>query len=274
MSRLTYTKSNSELEPLVRDFKTVRENMGLVKLKRFESDNLDGDGRLWHKIFPELNDDVQPFCATQDEGFPTVGINMDKISYISSVTAANNFALAYLYENGNFLTNQVRPKNIYYGLDTEWNSYDGTATITRVMQLSFPRVNVVVMNLHLMGVRQKEDFPSDLKSLLENKHLVPTGRQVGIDVKRLKNLGVNIDQWLELRGLALRDNADIEGTSLNQLSKRYLGYAINKFGQTEDWSRNPLPNHLIQYAAVDALVSRLVAEEILRLITKKKSDGR
>ena len=35
MSRLTYTKSNFELEPLVRDFKTVRENMGQVKLKRY-----------------------------------------------------------------------------------------------------------------------------------------------------------------------------------------------------------------------------------------------
>jgi len=61
----------------------------------------------------------------------------------------------------------------------------------------------------------------------------------------------------------LRENSELQGTSLNQLSKTYLGFAINKFGQTEDWSQNPLPQSLIQYAAIDALVSRLVAEELL-----------
>ncbi len=33
MSRLTFTMANFELEQVVSDFKTVRENMGLMKLK-------------------------------------------------------------------------------------------------------------------------------------------------------------------------------------------------------------------------------------------------
>ncbi len=102
-------------------------------------------------FFPELNADVEPFCKTQNEGFATARISMDKIAYICSITAATNSALAYC-ENNNVLNAQQRGKAMYYGLDAEWNTFDGTAAMTHVLQLSFPQVNVVVINLHLMGV--------------------------------------------------------------------------------------------------------------------------
>jgi hypothetical protein len=46
-NRLCFTKSNAELKPIVQEFKVVRQNLGVKKLKIFISDNLNGDGGLW-----------------------------------------------------------------------------------------------------------------------------------------------------------------------------------------------------------------------------------
>ena len=56
--RPTYTKSNDEIRPILLGLKKNCENSGVGKLKRYETDNINGDGKLWKEIFPELNEGV------------------------------------------------------------------------------------------------------------------------------------------------------------------------------------------------------------------------
>ena len=57
-SRLTFTKSNEELNPILVGLTKLRSNMGLPEVKRYETDNAAGDRILWKKHFLELRKDV------------------------------------------------------------------------------------------------------------------------------------------------------------------------------------------------------------------------
>ena len=50
-SRLTYTKSNEELDPILVGLSNIRKNMGISEMKCYETDNAAGDGNLWKNIF-------------------------------------------------------------------------------------------------------------------------------------------------------------------------------------------------------------------------------
>ena len=152
----------------------------------------------------------------------------------------------------------------YYGLDCEWHAFDGTSEFTRTLAISFPGQNVVLFDFTMMGVRQPEDVPQQVKKLLELQTLIPCGRNIGLDLARLCLLGIKIKEWIELCGLALSHDSSLERTTLVYLCERYLNLTIDKFGQTADYSVSPLPPELAKYAALDALISRLVAEVILK----------
>lgn len=68
-------------------------------------------------------------------------------------------------------------------------------------------------------------------------------------------LGVNVKQWEELRGLALATDPSLESTALVNLAERFLGVTLDKSGQLADYSQSPLPDWLVQYSAIDAVVS-------------------
>jgi len=100
-------------------------------------------------------------------------------------------------------------EDILLGLDCEWNFHDGTQSFTRLLQLAFPDAPVAVINLSIMKVEQHEDFPNELKQLLELPCIVACGRL--ISCSRLEKLGVTIARRLDLRGLALRHKKNQEG---------------------------------------------------------------
>ena len=87
---------------------------------------------------------------------------------------------------------------------------------------------------------------------MEMKKFIACGRQIGGDVARVRNLGVNVPQQLELGQVAAALDSS-KGRSLQELLRRFCHVKLkNKhFGQDADYEVDELPDSLIQYAADD-----------------------
>lgn len=251
-SRLTFTKSNDELNPILSGLSGIRGSMGLPSVKRYETDNAAGDGGLWTKHFPELkNNVVPPILPDQSLGYAT--IKNEDFLYITSSISLSNWCMSIITDVNHSVITCV-------GIDCEWNYKDGTHNITRLLQLSFPNQKVAVIHLSKIGILNKDSFPAILKNLLENPSFLYCGRNVSIDCSRIEELGVSLSNRFELRNAALYDDPEMDGTSLEKLAAKYLGLNVNKSCRIEDFSIYPLPMHLQQYSALDALVSRKLGE--------------
>ena len=90
-SRLTFTKSNMEIEPVIQKLKEVQEKTGSGVLKRYETDCVNGDGRLWNQCFPELSDGVSHHVKRK---LPGALICSKEYMYICCVSGLNNWALS------------------------------------------------------------------------------------------------------------------------------------------------------------------------------------
>jgi len=64
-----------------------------------------------------------------------------------------------------------------------------------------------------------------------------------------------------------------EGTSLDALCHRYLGLNLDKSRQDDDYFQSPLPTRLIEYAALDVLVSHQLAEKLAVLTSTSCLNG-
>jgi hypothetical protein len=82
-------------------------------------------------------------------------------------------------------------------------------------------------------------------------------------------LEVNIAQRLKRRQLALQADPSVTKTGLADLAEKYLGVHVDKSKRTDDWSINPLVWGMVVYAAVDALVSRLLTRILFRRATRQ-----
>jgi hypothetical protein len=142
INRLTFTKANAELRPFIRKFREVRKNAGVQKLKRFETDNIGGDGKMWLGIFPEPKEDVQAYTAPDDDGFAYATMDVNEINYITTRAEADAYALS-VYGEG-ILDGDAQ---VIYGFDTEWNDFDDTRHITRVASISILGMPTAVIRL-------------------------------------------------------------------------------------------------------------------------------
>lgn len=253
MNRLTMTKSTFELEGLLTEHKAIRDSQNSPPLRIFQSDNLNHDGRLWNRIFKqELSKDVVPY-KKQDSTLPTAGIAVSSFEHLTTVGGMDRIALALMAKFSN------PAKKVVYGFDTEWNRDD---QIIRMIIISFPGEQIKLCNLSIAGIFSASQFPKQLRHLLQSRHLIPTGRLVGGDCSRMLSYEVRMTQYIELRGLALKQCPDIPCTSLQYLSEHYLHCTLDKHGQCADYSQNPLPLNLQKYAAIDGLVSGMIHSEI------------
>ena len=87
---------------------------------------------------------------------------------------------------------------------------------------------------------------------------------------RLEKLGVNMVHLIELGELAMKHDPDQpDGTGIQALAKRYLRQHLPKDLQSGGgWSHSSITYDQIEYAACDALVSRLLAEVLLTLVSE------
>ena len=180
---------------------------------------------------------------------------------MTTKTQANEVALEII----NTTHNSTRRGKIYYDLDCEWNTFDGTQQFTQTLSLSFGGQNIEFFDFTMMDVWKASNVPPQVKKLLEVQNLVSCERNIGVDLAWLCLFGIKIKQWVELRGLALSHDNVLNCTTLHFLCKNHLRLTIDKFGQTADYSVSSLPPELVEYASLDILVSCLVAEFIIKL---------
>jgi hypothetical protein len=88
-NRLTHTKSNDEIRPLLELYKEVRENAGVEKLKRFESDG-GTDKALWPTVFPELLEEVRQYRPKQKDNLPVATLSSDRFVVFKTVGEVND----------------------------------------------------------------------------------------------------------------------------------------------------------------------------------------
>ena len=92
INRPTYTKGNTEIEPVISSYHDVRINAGTKSLDRFESDG-GSDKLVWEKLFKDdLEWGVQPYRPTKIDGLLGTQIERDQIVLVTCVTGANNWA--------------------------------------------------------------------------------------------------------------------------------------------------------------------------------------
>jgi hypothetical protein len=200
IERIKFTKAQSEMELMMQQYKEARVNAGVLKLKRYETDNVKADRAMMQSFFPELKEDVTPFQPNTI--LPVASIDDEKIVYITTTQGANDYATAIFEKIKDINT-------VYYGLDAEWCRGD-TVNSTPLFQFSFPTEDDVIL-LHLPHIR---DFPDRLKLLLELPNLVACGRQIGGDVSRLRELGIHVNRVIKLANLAKRCDPAINDISL------------------------------------------------------------
>jgi hypothetical protein len=258
INRPTYTKGNSEIEPVLRKYKQARENAGVDRVDRYEGDG-GGDRHLYGVIFKaDLARGVQRYQPTSINGLVRIRLPENARMEIVTKTGANQWALAIISSIAGASLNEI-----CVGLDCEWNR--DSSELTRTLALSFPasicESPAVVINLSRMGVFEMEQFPVSLKSLLELPAIIPVGVQVGNDISRLAKLGVKMTTFRDDAEIAkqLQDEMTT-GYSLAGLCAQYLQVGVDKHGQNGDYSLDPLPDELFEYAALDAYLSRILYE--------------
>jgi len=264
----TFTKSNTEINPIVQRYRWIRDQRGIGPLKVFTSDNLNGDGVVWRQHFddqlqqglvaPKSKDDpLLPF-ATQENAIK-----------IKTKSAANTFARAAI--NLHFV-NLGPDEKVITGIDAEWTV--GEQGIIRLLIISLPGDDpVACFDFTAMDVHSEQDFPAELRTLLEQPKLIACGVQIGGDISRLRSYGVRIQTRIELQQLALAYEPQPEGTSLAALTRRYLQLNLDKSGQNADYTTTPLALNLWTYGATDGWVSRRLAETLLDLVKRKTTTG-
>ena len=108
-----------------------------------------------------------------------------------------------------------------------------------------------------------------MKLLLENDSVACAGRSTKADCTCSIKPGANIKNQVEWRKLALNHNPSISakgGTRLSDLRRVRLKLELLKTHQLADYSTAHLSSKIIEYAALDALVSRKSCEHFQLLI--------
>ena len=269
-NRFTHTKSNDEIRPLLEEYRQVRLNAGVLKLKRAEH-NGGSDKLLCPTIFPELEDDTRPFKPREQDNMPVAKLPEDQYIVIGTITQANDWALSLMP----ILQSTAGP--ILYGLDTE-NNDDETYDITRVISITFTKdvsPRVAVFHLSAMGVFDASNFPENLKEVLELKNLIPVAVQVGYDWARLSNLGIQIklDQREVMDVAKILEPNNDNGYGVKSLSARLLGICVDKFGQHADYSGFSLSKDLGHYCALDPHLHLRLYTTILEAIQAARDSG-
>jgi hypothetical protein len=142
---------------------------GVPPLKRYETDDIDGDRAMMHRHFPELTGDTVPYRPNTD--LPNATLKVECIAYITSAPSANVYAAAIID------TIASTTEYIYYGFDAEWKRAS-PVVCTAVFTFSFPQVSDVAI-VHLPD---SLSFPKQFKKLLELPNMVACDRQVSGDV--------------------------------------------------------------------------------------------
>lgn len=182
---------------------------------------------------------------------PLADLNDEEFRFFTTTAAVKDYFISITKDLA-----RLSGDECYYGLDTEFNRYSPKTSLLQVPFRGFPV-------LHLFAMKE---VPEQLKAILQMEKFIAYGRSIGNDLARLEKLGVVVPQRLELGQIARTHDVN-QCTGLAELSRRYCGLRLGskEYGQDADYGVDELPTALIKYGAIDAMMSRMVSRELLRL---------
>ncbi len=280
-SRMAYTKSNDEIEPVVVGYKQCRENAGSGPLLRYEGDG-GGDGKLIERLFQqELKQGMSPHVPPTIDGCPTAKLSSEAYMNLDTAASVNTWCRAIITK----LNQNSQLTEVPFGLDLEWNYGDGTDKITRNMSISVPKMllgddgskSTVFINLDKLLVYNDAVMKATLQplcQLLELPKVVPVGVNIAVDIARLEILGIHIRNFKDVMQMGKTVSpGEPTGYGMRALCARHLGLGVNKYGQQAKYSHEDLTPDLIHYAALDAWLS-LALFMVLKPLTDRLQAGR
>jgi ribonuclease D len=101
----------------------------------------------------------------------------------------------------------------------------------------------------------RDHFPMEIVGILESPALKKSGIAINQDINKLKQIrDFNEQGMVDLAVSAAK--LGIKTTGMRSLAAMYLGVRVSKGAQVTNWSKPTLTPAQIQYAAVDAWISR------------------
>ena len=218
----------------------------------------------------EMSEGVNVYVPKSN--LPVLRLPRDQFYYFRDAGDADQF---FREKYDDIISLHGSPLGKYYGIDAEWNRGRAVDDGVCWLQVSFKGLPVVVNDIYAMKA-----FPHWLKKILEDGRLIPCGRQIGGDLNRLlKGHGINVKQRLEIGQIA-KTYEDGGSTGVKPLAERILNVTLvdKETGQSTDYERESSsrqPNEeTLRYAATDALVHRLLASQLLQLVSAKLEGAR
>lgn len=198
---------------------------------------------------------------TKNERYPI------EVYQIRSCAKADLFLKSILERTGSGGNNQLQ----FIGLDTETDTHRQKISIDKIsklpstIQIAFGEGLVAVFQIYQIYMVQKEGFPAELERLLKNKHISKVGVGVSNDLAEISGaFSISVENTLDLDKLGRHLN--LPKVSLAALAYMYTGELIDKRKHHifTRWDQRNLSNSSLQYAAYDALYSRLIYQEMIK----------
>lgn len=178
------------------------------------------------------------------------------------------------------------------GLDCEWKpkflAGDAEPQPVLLLQLSFHSLRTVFLLDVQTLLRPLLDpshsldeteslFDSSIKTLFSSSHFVKVGFQLAYDLQKLAASYPHISSLqtvhsvLDVSVLAKKTmhlneerNSRVVTSSLSRLCEYFLGKSLNKEEQVSNWSFRPLTEGQIEYASLDAIVTPVITDRLLK----------
>jgi len=187
------------------------------------------------------------FCISKEElnSLP-IGRFHGRISVIYSQGAAERAA--------GFL---LRSRMLGFDTETRPSFKKGESHPTALVQLSNYE--------HAFLFRISEmSMPPSLRRILEDRHIVKIGQDVGPDLKALKK-----EHKVEGRGfvdlLDISKRLECSPRGVKAMAAHFLGFRVSKAAQTTNWEARVLTEKQKVYAATDAWVCLAVYRKIMKM---------
>ncbi|XP_054153701.1 bifunctional 3'-5' exonuclease/ATP-dependent helicase WRN-like [Oppia nitens] len=155
---------------------------------------------------------------------------------------------------------------VVVGFDAEWVAFPRMSKVCLV-QLCFDGIECHLIHLSAMDYY----FPELLTQLLTDDHFIKVGLNIAGDFNKLQR-----DYRLPFDDIVMSPNKSVidlnymagkllgftKRMSLSDMSYKFLGQPISKVQRLTNWSKNPLSDEQLQYAAIDAYASYELYYEI------------
>lgn len=154
----------------------------------------------------------------------------------------------------------------FIGIDCEWKpeSSKSVESPLELIQLSSDKVCVL---LYVRSLRLQHGVPDSLANLLTDPNILKITHSFNhSDRKKLSHLSLEVEPIADVAEIAR--SVGFKRTGLKHLAHFLLGYKVNKRWAMSDWSRFPLLNDQVRYAATDAFLHQRLYVELLDMIHK------